>query len=1049
MLLAISMIFTSVNIPEVYAETEVEGVENLQLENETEMVEVSETAEDAVADGVNEPVVEPEVVEEPELIEEPEVVEETAISVESFEVAYIVSDDSNTLDENSSVIVVGYTGPKPDSAVVKLRNTSSSECVEVQSSQITDTDILFDCNESIEGYEIEEIIVYHGDSAQTIVMSDLGIDYDEPDAYLLEEEIQIDTISDVKKSSNGNYVVVLDPGHDDSHAGTSANGISEKDVNLKIATYCKQELETYYGVQVYMTRETSACPYPGTTSLDDNTKRVEYAQSVGADAYVSFHCNYISDSSVNGAIVFYPNPNYNSEVSNQGKDMAGKILTNLGYLGLNTRRIDYTYHDEYKYDDGSKADGYIVIREAKKRGIPAVIIEHAFVSNPSDAAFLGNEANLKNMGVADAAGIAQHFGLAQSGFGIRRINCTPENNHTTISVESYSSLGEQKYLYQVYDTEKKQWFTLAEDTSESKIQWKPEAKTYYIHVEAKIPNGTKCSYDTVYTSEIDYTKTYAKLNGIIPQETPEGINIGVNYLSNDSSIKFQWLEYNIQTGVWKVISDWSAGNWSTWKPNAGSYWLSVKAKTSDGNVVQQTIGYGVSKNYGNESVKLTGATWLIHKHSIDLGTAYEYSGAPVKFKWQIYNLDTKQWTTLSDWNSGNWVTWRPKVGNYWVNTQAMTDGGATDQYTYCFRVSEDKSYTPISIDGLTWKINRNSIDVGAAFSTDDKNAKFEWMAYNLDKKEWKTFAGWNSGNWATWKPEAGNYWLHVKAMNGDGGYAEKTICFAVGKDYSKYYVDLNGICLMDNKITFNVGVNYSTDDPNLKFRWMQYDLSSQKWSTVSDWSKSNWANWNAANGNYWLYVEAQTSDGTVVSTSLGYTVSARYEIMGAASTSVDQMVRYYNSRATYPAFYANTDAPTIQAFCQIYMEECAAEGVKTEVAFCQAMKETGFLKFGGDVNIAQFNFAGIGATGNHEAGQNFSSVREGVRAQVQHLKAYGSTEPLNNPCVDPRFNYVKRGSAKFVEWLGAGENPNGSGWATSANYGYSIIRDYVAKLFGA
>ncbi len=1028
MLLAFSVIFTSGNISKVYAETEIEDIENLGEESETK------------------PVAESESVAEIDLVEESETAEDTKVSVESFEVTYVVSDDSNTLDENSSVIVVGYTGPKPDSAVVKLRNTSSSECVEVQSSQITDTDILFDCNESIEGYEIEEIIVYHGDSAQTIVMSELGIDYDEPDAYLLEEEIQVDTFSNVKKSSNGDYVVVLDPGHDDSHAGTSGNGIIEKDVNLKIATYCKQELETYYGVQVYMTRTTSACPYPGTTSVVDNTKRVEFAQSVGADAYVSFHCNYLSDSSVNGAIVFYPNSNYNSEVSNQGKDMAGKILTNLGYLGLNTRRIDYTYHDEYKYDDGSKADGYIVIREAKKRGIPAVIIEHAFVSNPSDAAFLGNESNLINMGIADATGIAQHFGLVKSGFGIRNVNLKQENECTTISVDSYSSVGNLKYKAQVYDTTTGQWFTIAEQQTSPTIQWKPEAKTYGIHVEAQAPDGNIREYNLMYTSDINYNEPYVKINGIIPMETSEGINVGADYISNDKSVEFQWLSYNTETKQWGTIADWNGGNWATWKPNHGSYWICVKAKTSDGREVTQTIGYVVNEDYGSDYIRITGPTWIINKYSIDLGVAYKNRGSQALFKWQIYNLDTGKWQLLADWNSGNWVTWRPTPGNYWVNIQAKTQNGSTDEYTYCFNVSSDKSKTPIKIDGLSWIINRNSIDIGTGYSTEDKNVQFKWQAYNLDTKKWSVIADWNGGNWATWKPQAGNYWLHVEAKNSDGGYDEKTICFAVDKDYSKYYVDLNGICLIDNKITYDVGASYSSDDPDVKFRWLQYDLSNNTWSVISDWSGSNWANWDTANGNYWLCVEAKTSDGVMSTTSMGYTVSARYEIMGQSSTNVYQMVNYYNKNATYPAFYSNTDAPTIESFCQIYIEECASEGVKAEVAFCQAMKETGFLRFGGDVNIAQFNFAGLGATGGGVQGASFGSVREGIRAQVQHLKAYGCSERLNNVCVDPRFSYVSRGCSKYVEWLGIGENPYGKGWAVSENYGYSIVRDYISKL---
>ncbi len=49
-------------------------------------------------------------------------------------------------------------------------------------------------------------------------------------------------------------------------------------------------------------------------------------------------------------------------------------------------------------------------------------------------------------------------------------------------------------------------------------------------------------------------------------------------------------------------------------------------------------------------------------------------------------------------------------------------------------------------------------------------------------------------------------------------------------------------------------------------------------------------------------------------------------------------------------------ADTIETFCRIYCEEAEAEDIRAEVAFTQAMKETGFLQFGGDVSIEQFNF---------------------------------------------------------------------------------------------
>lgn len=174
------------------------------------------------------------------------------------------------------------------------------------------------------------------------------------------------------------------------------------------------------------------------------------------------------------------------------------------------------------------------------------------------------------------------------------------------------------------------------------------------------------------------------------------------------------------------------------------------------------------------------------------------------------------------------------------------------------------------------------------------------------------------------------------------------------------------------------------------------------------------------------------------------------KIMGTGQTNVAQMVRYYKANAsgydTFKARYegkydgslAKGGASTIERFAQIFYEEANAEGVKAEVAFTQCMKETGFLKYGGDVLPNQYNFAGIGATGAVH-GASFKDVRTGIRAQIQHLKAYASTSPLNNACVDPRFNLVTRNTAPYVEWLGIKENPNGYGWATAKNYGYDIV----------
>lgn len=174
-------------------------------------------------------------------------------------------------------------------------------------------------------------------------------------------------------------------------------------------------------------------------------------------------------------------------------------------------------------------------------------------------------------------------------------------------------------------------------------------------------------------------------------------------------------------------------------------------------------------------------------------------------------------------------------------------------------------------------------------------------------------------------------------------------------------------------------------------------------------------------------------------------INGNYGIMGSSGTNIDQMVRYFNKYGEYPFYYmlGYGGAPSVYDFCRIFYEECVAESVRAEVAFCQAMKETGYLRFGGAVDVAAFNFAGIGAVDSSPGSYNwFPDIRTGIRAQVQHLKAYASTDALNNPCVDPRFNLVTRGVAPCVEDLGGR-------WASGANYGYSIRNDYISKLFAS
>ena len=121
----------------------------------------------------------------------------------------------------------------------------------------------------------------------------------------------------------GNIVVALDPGHDSTHAGASAFGLREEDLTLKIANYCKEELETYAGVTVYMTRTSSVCPHPGGSSGSDIAARADAAAAAGAKIFVSFHLNSSTSSAAAGAEVIVPNSSWKPQVGQEFPTAAG------------------------------------------------------------------------------------------------------------------------------------------------------------------------------------------------------------------------------------------------------------------------------------------------------------------------------------------------------------------------------------------------------------------------------------------------------------------------------------------------------------------------------------------------------------------------------------------------------------------------------------------------------------------------------------------------------------------------------------------------------
>ena len=1013
---------------------------------------------------------------------------------------YVYLEETETTNSYENVVLSLKNEYKNASNAILTYTDSSNKSYQVNSSNQNDSEVLFKIENLTEGtYQLSSMTFeMDGNVYQSTFTSDYNASFsvvngvstqsldncdEEVEEYANDSSMKVveatsldealDAVKSVKaRSHNGNYVVYLDAGHDNTHTGArGVNGIKEETYTLAIAQACRDELQQYRNVEVHMCRDDSgSCPYPGTSSVQCNTNRVRDAASKGADLYIALHLNS-ANGSAHGAEVYVSN---NSAYYSQGANLANKIVAQLKALGLSA------HGSAVKVNAGANGvDKYTVIKHGVEHGINSMIVEHAFVDNYSDANYITNRYH--DIGVADATAIANYLGLSKGPHVTLKGFTWQVHDDRILIGTAYEANTNVRFTFKSYNLSTHQWVTLGENKTSNWQTWNPQKGNYWIYVEAITPDGYTTNQVMCFAVGKNYAP-YVSLNGFTWQVFSDRINIGTAYSTNTTGVRFTFKSYNLDTKKWTALSNEKASNWQTWYPKKGNYWIYVEATLPNGYKTNQVMCFAVGKNYSTRAMsarnaspagttlsaddgiaaqaaesyyaRLKGFTWQMQDDKILLGSAYDTNDPDLRFTFKSYNLDTKKWEVLDSNKKSNWQTWKPYKGNYWVYCQATTSDGKSYDQTMCFAVGKNyASY--VNLNGFTWQIHNDKILIGSAYDTNDSGTQFSFKTYNLDTQKWETLSTFKSSNWQTWKPYKGNYWIYCQAKTSTGYTTDQVMCFAVGKDYGPY-VHLNGYTWQMKSDSILVGSAYNTNDSDVKFTYKSYNLTTKQWQSLSDNSSSNWVTWKPERGNYWIYCQAKTSNGYTSDQTMCFAVSEDYSgnlyrIMGSSSITVDQMVKFYENgkgNATYDTFgesqyngcLTQGGAPDIRTYCQIFKEEAENEGVKVEVAFTQAMLETGYLKFGGDVKPNQYNFAGIGATGNGNPGNSFGDVRTGIRAQIQHLKCYASTDSLNLAKVDPRWNNNLRGKAKYVEYLSIPNNPYGTGWAASATYGKDLLK---------
>ncbi|MGE5454824.1 MAG: stalk domain-containing protein [Methylocystaceae bacterium] len=188
-------------------------------------------------------------------------------------------------------------------------------------------------------------------------------------------------------------------------------------------------------------------------------------------------------------------------------------------------------------------------------------------------------------------------------------------------------------------------------------------------------------------------------------------------------------------------------------------------------------------------------------------------------------------------------------------------------------------------------------------------------------------------------------------------------------------------------------------------------------------------------------------------------------IMGNSVASAEQLQRWAAANATRIQSAKNLPPKPVPDLADIYLRIGAEYGVRGDLAFCQAAKETGYWQFSGQVRPEQNNYCGLFAIGSALTGLEslngadptqvsikagthgawFVTPQAGVEAQIQHLYAYATKNslPTGKVIIDPRYKLVSKGIAPTWTALNAR-------WAVpGTTYGQSIIQDYWLKVFNS
>lgn len=296
-----------------------------------------------------------------------------------------------------------------------------------------------------------------------------------------------------------------------------------------------------------------------------------------------------------------------------------------------------------------------------------------------------------------------------------------------------------------------------------------------------------------------------------------------------------------------------------------NYLLCFQIYDKKGNVIEQRFeGYMPTE----PQISVEGIQALLqsngdYKLSVKTKTNDRYA----EYRWMYYDIVKDEWGIIRDWSTKSEAVWHPRYGAYWIQVEGKTSTGIMDSDIIGQMV--EKMYVDVSNIQVSVK-NVDEFHLKADVKTNDKQVKYRWMYYDLSKQIWGLIQDWSEESETVWKNmPAGSYWIHLEAQTITGEFDQETI----GYNVEEPNINFEGIKTEDKYPGIGLEAKVNTNDQQVKYCWMYYDLQNEVWGLIQDWSSKKTAVWYpTASGTYWIHVQGKTASGETDEITIGYVV---------------------------------------------------------------------------------------------------------------------------------------------------------------------------------